>query len=463
MSIHPFAPKHCLWEAQSAKTVFTGRVGNLLSKFWGHKEFMLNRTLISIIAGLFCLFAWADFAPAQEITAIEYTNQGGQGVLEFTFDTPLLPSDAKVFFMSGGKPRIVIDLKSGAMSRELLAKTSRQALPIGKASVDKVRFAPQQNGVFRLVADLNAGGGLAGYDIKNGALHVRVLGTAPISTAAKHNNDGIPVPHLKPGTVKAARPVISGPRKFAGTPFPRIKPAGYSIAHKTVRTFPVIVIDPGHGGYDPGAIGQKKLKEEHVTLSAALELKKQLLATGRYQVVLTREKDVYVAHEQRVRIAREAGADLFISIHADSTKGHTARGASVYTLADRAQKRASSIISSQNWILDVDLADQSEQVGDILVDLAQRKTLSKSGQFADILIPELAKKSKLIGNSHRRAGYYVLLAPDVPAVLLEMGFLSNAEDEKLLKSPAHRKKLMQSVTTAINLYFATQSPLHASR
>jgi N-acetylmuramoyl-L-alanine amidase len=113
--------------------------------------------------------------------------------------------------------------------------------------------------------------------------------------------------------------------------------------------------------------------------------------------------------------------------------------------------------------LDVDLSDQSEQVGDILVDLAQRKTLTKSAQFADILLPELSKYSALVGNSHRRAGYYVLLAPDVPAVLLEMGFLSNVQDERLIKSPAHRKNLMKAVTTAINSYFKSQRQLQATR
>ena len=248
-----------------------------------------------------------------------------------------------------------------------------------------------------------------------------------------------PVPRLKPGAV------IESPSD--GVPIPRLKPKR--------RQF-VIVIDAGHGGHDPGAIGKGKTKEEDITLKAALELKKQLLAKKRYKIVLTRSADQYIAHDDRVRIARKAGADLFISLHADSASNSSARGASVYTLASRAENRSDRLVSHQKWIANVDLAQTSQPVSNILVDLAQRKTRSQSAQFADILLSELGKKSKLIGNSHRQAGYYVLLAPDVPAVLLEMGFVSNRKDEKLLASSKHRKKLMQAVTTAIDKFFMSK-------
>ena len=168
---------------------------------------------------------------------------------------------------------------------------------------------------------------------------------------------------------------------------------------------------------------------------------------------MTRTRDVYVDHKERIRIARAGGADLFISIHADSAGNKTARGASVYTLADRAKNRSKRIVNSQNWIMDVDLTEQSDPVGDILVDLAQRSTSTQSEKFADTLLEELDGTTHLIGNSHRRAGYFVLLAPDVPAVLLEMGFLSNVQDERLLKNADHRKKVLKSVTRSINKYF----------
>lgn len=233
-------------------------------------------------------------------------------------------------------------------------------------------------------------------------------------------------------------------------PFPRLAP---HLTQKK-RTKPVIYIDAGHGGRDPGAIGVKGTQEKKIVFKASSTLKTMLEKTGRYKVVLTRPSDIYLDHELRLRLAREGGADLFISVHADSAGNKNAQGASVYTLADRAKGRSKRLVSgSQNWIMDVDLSKQSDPVGDILVDLAQRKTKSQSEQFADILITQLGKSTKLVGNSHRRAGYFVLLAPDVPAVLLELGFLSNAADEKLLNKASHREKIMRSVVRSIDLYF----------
>ena len=191
-----------------------------------------------------------------------------------------------------------------------------------------------------------------------------------------------------------------------------------------------------------------------ITTSVTQQLVQALKATGRYDVAVTRSRDVYVEHEDRLRIARERGADLFISIHADATEDGKASGASVYTLADRSKNRSKKITHTQNWILDVDLSEQTASVGDILVDLAQRKTSSHSAQFATRLVSELKKDIPLVRNSHRRAGYYVLLAPDVPAVLLELGFLSNAQDEKLLKTSAHRNKLMRAVRMSVDEYFS---------
>ena len=221
---------------------------------------------------------------------------------------------------------------------------------------------------------------------------------------------------------------------------------------------PVIVLDPGHGGYDPGAIGVHGTKEKVITTSVTQQLVQALKATGRYDVAVTRSRDVYVEHEDRLRIARERGADLFISIHADATEDGKASGASVYTLADRSKNRSKKITHTQNWILDVDLSEQTASVGDILVDLAQRKTSSHSAQFATRLVSELKKDIPLVRNSHRRAGYYVLLAPDVPAILLEVGFLSNARDEARLNKANEQKKIVAGVMRAINGYFDAKKP-----
>ena len=262
----------------------------------------------------------------------------------------------------------------------------------------------------------------------------------------------VPIPSLKP-TAELPATTLRAPglRYFESQiPYPALKPAN----EPRIAAKPVIVIDPGHGGRDPGAIGQKGTLEKTITTKAANELAARLRKSGRYKVVITRTTDNYVDHDARLRKARTSQADLFISIHADSVGNKKTRGASVYTLADRAKGRSKRIVNNQNWILDVDLSEQSDPVGDILVDLAQRKTESQSDAFAEILLEELQGQTKLVGNSHRRAGYYVLLAPDVPAVLLELGFLSNAQDEKLLLNKKHRTKILASVERAIDTYMA---------
>lgn len=284
-----------------------------------------------------------------------------------------------------------------------------------------------------------------------------ILGAFIISPKA----EAIPAPRLKPTLAVSVKPtkvaqqtvIFKQKRVFAEViPYPRLGP--HRFARKPSK--PVIYIDAGHGGKDPGAIGVRGTYEKHITAKAAKTLKSMLEKTGRYKVVLTRPKDSYIKHDKRLRLAREGGADLFISIHADSAGNKSARGASVYTLADRAQGRSKRLVSdSQNWIMDVDLTKQSDPVSDILVDLAQRKTKSQSEEFADILLSEIGRKTKLVGNSHRRAGYFVLLAPDVPAVLLELGFLSNPNDEKLLLQKRHRDRIMAATVKSIDKYFAS--------
>ena len=425
-------------------------------------ELTMFRSLCFIIVSILTI-GYAALACAADVTRLGYETDPKLTSLRIDISTKAAPT---VFLIDGEKPRVVIDIKDGEITKTVARQSKGKNFFQGEGGIAKVRFAKRGENDFRLVADLHPRSEYLSSSFQNGILLILVE-TDPGSLPETSHVDGLPIPRMKPGTKDPAPPVqiastdvlTPAANYIADIPVPRVKTG--SIVRQYRK--PVIVIDPGHGGYDPGAIGSKKVKEEDVTLAAGLELRQQLLATGRYDVVLTRRRDVYIAHEQRVLIARKAGANLFISIHADSTSSNTTRGASVYTLADRAQKRSQKLISTQNWILDVDLSGQSEQVGDILVDLAQRKTLTKSAQFADILLPELSKYSALVGNSHRRAGYYVLLAPDVPAVLLEMGFLSNVQDERLIKTPAHRKNLMKAVTTAINSYFESQRQLQASR
>ncbi len=217
----------------------------------------------------------------------------------------------------------------------------------------------------------------------------------------------------------------------------------------------IVVVDAGHGGKDPGAHGQDT-HEKDVTLAAARALRDRLERTGRYRVVLTREADVFVPLEERVRIARRANADLFISLHADSGGDPSLRGASIYTLSDSGTQRMARGLGKSNWFIDVDLPGRDPEVNRILLDLTQRDTRNRSAAFAEVLLDRIADRATLLRRSHRDAGFMVLLAPDVPAVLMEMGFVTNPQDEQALNDPVQRRRVMEGVAQAIDAYFGQE-------
>ncbi|WP_426028236.1 N-acetylmuramoyl-L-alanine amidase family protein [Brevundimonas sp. TWP2-3-4b2] len=221
---------------------------------------------------------------------------------------------------------------------------------------------------------------------------------------------------------------------------------------------PLIFIDAGHGGRDPGAHGASS-SESAITLAAAQALKQELERTGRYRVRLTRESDAYVALYRRVSIARQADADLFISLHADAGSDPATRGASVYTLSEQGAGRAvREFTRGDNWHRSLNLPGRDPSVDRILLDMTQRATQNRSAQLARTLLGELeGADHPLLRRSHRDAGLAVLLAPDVPAVLLEMGFITNPEDERLLNDNRARRRLMRAVAEGIDRYFREPS------
>ena len=221
---------------------------------------------------------------------------------------------------------------------------------------------------------------------------------------------------------------------------------------------PLVAIDAGHGGVDPGAIGASGTHEKRITLAFAQELKRQLDATGRLRTMLTREEDIFIRLRDRIAIARRAGADMFVSLHADSLDNRRARGASVYTLSDRASdKEAAALAAKENkadLIAGIDLTHENPVVANILIDLAQRETMNQSARFAMVLVQEMGRDMRLLRNTHRFAGFAVLKAPDVPSVLIELGYLSNPTEEKLLNSAAYRGKAAGAIVRAITRHFA---------
>lgn len=220
-----------------------------------------------------------------------------------------------------------------------------------------------------------------------------------------------------------------------------------------------VVIDAGHGGKDPGAISKSKIKEKNITLAIAKKLKATLEATGRYNAVLTRDGDYYIKLRQRVAIAREKNADLFISIHADSLHKNSVRGSSIYTLSENASDKESARLAERenrsDIIAGVSLDEEVDEVANILIDLAMRDTMNQSKMFANLVVKHFQEGGiKLLGNTHRFAGFAVLKAPDVPSILIETGYLSNYRDASLLNSPEHQKKIAQSILSAVDTYFS---------
>jgi N-acetylmuramoyl-L-alanine amidase len=237
-----------------------------------------------------------------------------------------------------------------------------------------------------------------------------------------------------------------------GAPAPQRAHAPMRPAAHDRRSRRVIVVDAGHGGHDPGAEGSNH-HEKELTLAAARALKARLERTGRYTVVLTRGDDTYVGLDRRVAIARKADADLFISLHADSVADKALRGASVYPLSERGAERAARRFAGENWLEDTSIG-RDPMVTRILLDLTQRATTNRSAVFAKVLLDSIADDTLLLNRSHRDAGFAVLLAPDVPAVLLEMGFITNGQDERALADPRKRQRLMNGVAEAVDQYFS---------
>jgi len=224
---------------------------------------------------------------------------------------------------------------------------------------------------------------------------------------------------------------------------------------------PVVVLDPGHGGVDPGTSSATGITEKEVVLNFARALKAKLEATGRYEVFLTRDDDTFLPLRGRVEFAQKKGAGLFLSIHADYFPKQTdkATGATVYTLSEEASdEEAKALAAKENFsdaLAGVELPNDSDEVlANILIDLAQRETQNRSVTFARSIVGELAGKGSLHTRKLRSAGFRVLKAPDIPSVLLELGFLSNPDDEKRLTSDAWRDNTAAAVAESIDVYFA---------
>ena len=274
------------------------------------------------------------------------------------------------------------------------------------------------------------------------------------ATFARLNDGDVPRPRPRPkpqGQPDAAEP--APPPALAEVP-----DKGAEAARQPGRR--LIVLDPGHGGLDPGASSKAGTLEKDVVLAFAQVVKEDLEATRRYSVLMTRTGDNFVSLADRVRFARQHHADLMIAIHADALRGPTVRGATVYTLSEKASDaEAQALAEKENGVdilAGVAHAEDSEQIAGILIDLTQRETKNSSVFLARRLVRQLTPVTLLTGRPHRSAGFRVLKAPDVPSVLIELGYLSNRADERLLASSDWRRKTAKAMVGAIGAFFGQQ-------
>ncbi len=222
---------------------------------------------------------------------------------------------------------------------------------------------------------------------------------------------------------------------------------------------PLVMLDPGHGGKDPGAIGVSGTYEKHVSLDAALELKHLLETGGHYRVALTRARDVFVPLDDRVTKAQAQGAALFVSMHADALADHAVRGASIYTLANTASDAQTAALAQRENSADHyggPATHTSPEVSRILASLVRRETRVGSVQLARNLVGSLDQDVPMLPNPERHAGFVVLKAADIPSVLVEMGFMSNPRDEAALRRADHRRMVAVAMKRAVDAYFAAR-------
>ena len=380
----------------------------------------------------------------------------------------------------GGSTRIVLDLTQKVPYRHLtLDHPARLAIDLpdvawavpgdldarAEGPIHGIRFGRHQPGVSRIAIDVDGP-----FEILNVFElpanerygHRVVTDIRRVDRAAWAAGDGLAGGIERAAVVPSIMPE-AGPDEGAGTrpaqltvPFqmpPKLKPRGDRR---------IVVIDPGHGGIDPGAIGTSGVYEKTIVLAVAKELERQLEATGRIKVEMTRSDDSTVRLRDRLERAHGSGGDLFLSLHADSlVQAPEVSGIAVYTLSEEASNAEAARLASKENRADIlngiDLSAHEDIVTQILIDLAQRDANNKSIRMAEVMVEELADVSRLARRKRQSAGFVVLKSPEMPSVLIELGYLSNPTDERQLTDPAYVSRLAAGMVRAIERFFRSGS------
>jgi N-acetylmuramoyl-L-alanine amidase len=421
-------------------------------------SFARFRAVFTVLCLLPCVIAANHAAFALDVTGVRFGNHPDRqrAVIELSAKT-----DFRAFVMTGPS-RVVVDLpdfswKAGTISRPKSAVEDVRYGALGNGLsrlvietsspviIESAFLLPKENGQpDRLVVDFRAASSGIMDSMRN-QIHGPLRGSDPFAAT-----NAAPSPESP--TIASAGPIAA-----SGIPIPPRKTSPKYQAPSPAEK-PLVIIDPGHGGQDPGALGANGMYEKTIVLAVGKELKKQLEESGRYRVKMTRETDVFIPLRQRVNIARKAKGDLFISLHADSIRDSAVTGASVYTLSDVASDKETEKLAERenksDLIAGVDLSGQEDDVASILIDLAARDTMNQSRFLANTVVSTMDNHGlDTLDRAHRSAGFAVLKAVDIPSVLVEMGYLTNRREVERLSSPEHRRKIAESLKSSVDYYF----------
>lgn len=388
------------------------------------------KTIIFWVLSLVFITCSSFAASVSDVRLSAFSNGTGRIVIES--DEKL---NSKIFTLQN-PVRLVIDMQKSQIAYAVQKKEFKK-----NTVISKVRFGKQGGNTARVVFDLLSNVSDSHFVLppegKSGKWRL-VVDLKPTGKIASQINKE-----------KAAS--VSSMSKLAATP--KEKTSGLLPFSKSKK---VVMLDAGHGGQDPGAISKAGRYEKDLTLKMAKETKKLLEEAG-YKVVLSRDRDVFITLRGRVKKAHDAKADLFISIHADSAKNTSARGLSIYTISEKASdKEAAALAERENKsdiLLGMDLDDYQQEVSSVLIDLAKQDTMKESRRYADLVVKEMQRSVQLLPNAHRFAGFAVLKSPNIPSVLLEMGYMSNRKEEREMQKASYRKKLGKALVRAVDAYF----------
>lgn len=416
----------------------------------------LKQVSTGLLIAIVACFLSQKISAAEEKTLVKKINFTPQNHLEIS----LSQKDTFKVFILKNPSRLVVDISNGSLENpdeKLLlpkfisafrSKRNTDSLRLvfdltQKISIEKVKFEKTKQDFGKITASL--------LGVENNSLDTTTP-EIPSATPKTENFISDKVSEFDVQTTKILNPDGSATYLVRKTP----KTTTTNIVSRT----PVIVIDAGHGGKDPGTIGNyARSKEKNITLSYAKELAKQLSNSKRYKVYLTRDTDIFIPLKKRVELARRKKADMFISLHANSISDHTVSGFSIYTLSEKSSDKQAELLAQKenraDIISGVNFSGASQDIMKTLIDLSQRETMNGSARFAAIAIKSVRDSSiNILQNTHRFAGFAVLTAPDMVSTLIELGYLSNKYEEEMMNSLSYKRRVAESLVGAIDEYFA---------